>query len=160
MQSERIENALGAILQHIPETKQEASRMTTEQWAAFQNAATMCNALFEEMSGAICHNGTWILVGRQAAELVNNAAGALIVTLERAIESGSVPKKLLLALVEKLGLDATQELVVGRITALWERAEALRLEVENGGGSVNMLFEDDFAKETGNWPRPASYGVE
>jgi hypothetical protein len=72
----RVENALGAILQHIPETKQEASRMTTEQWAAFQDAATMCNTLFGEMSGAICHNATWIQVGREAAELVNNAAAA------------------------------------------------------------------------------------
>lgn len=71
----RIKSALWAILQHIPETKQEASRMTAEQWAAFQHAANMCNTLFEEMSGAIRHNGTWILVGRQAAELVNNAAG-------------------------------------------------------------------------------------
>jgi hypothetical protein len=72
----RVRNAIGAIVQHIPETKQEASRMTTEQWAAFQDPATMCNTLFGEMSGAICHNGTWILVGRQAAESVNNAVGA------------------------------------------------------------------------------------
>jgi len=72
----RVKNALEAILQHIPETKQEASRMTAKQWANFQDAASMCNTLLEEMSGAICHNGTWILVGREAAERVNNAATA------------------------------------------------------------------------------------
>ena len=82
---------------------------------------------------------------------------ALIVTLERAIESGSVSKKLLLELVEEFGLEDTQDLVGARTTVQWDRAEAMRLEVENGGGSVNMLFTDEFAKETGNWPRPAGY---
>ena len=50
--------------------------MTAEQWAAFQDAASMCEAIHAELAGLICHNATWILVGRQAAELVNNAVGA------------------------------------------------------------------------------------
>jgi hypothetical protein len=72
----RIENALGAILQHIPETKPEASRMTTQEWAKFQDAAAMCGAIHAELSGSVCHNGNWIYVGRQAAERVNNATAA------------------------------------------------------------------------------------
>ena len=72
----RVENALGAILQHIPETKQEAARMSAQQWARLQSAADKCNTIFEEMGGLIRHNGTGILVGRQAAELANNAVGA------------------------------------------------------------------------------------
>jgi hypothetical protein len=77
----RVENALCAILQHIPETKQEASRMTTEKCAAFQDAASMCEAIHAELTGLICHNGTWILVSRQAAELANNAVEARRVSL-------------------------------------------------------------------------------
>ena len=72
----RARNAIGAIVQHIPETKQEASRMTAEKWAAFQDAASLCGSVHAELAGLICHNGTWIPVGRQAAELVNNAAAA------------------------------------------------------------------------------------
>ena len=50
--------------------------------------------------------------------------------------------------------------MLSRTSAQWERADAMRLEVENDGGSVNMFFTDEFTKETGNWPRPAGYGVE
>ena len=73
----RIESALGAILQHIPETKQEASRMTTEQWKALQDAASMCGTVHSELAGLIYHNGTWVHVGRKAAKLVNNANYAI-----------------------------------------------------------------------------------
>jgi hypothetical protein len=146
----RIETALGAIVQHIPETQEEASGMTGEQWASFQDAASICNKIFKEMSGAIRHNGT---VGREAPEFVNNAAGALIVALEHAIESGSVPKKLFLALVEKFGLDVTQGLTLARINAFEERAEAVGKQRDDG----LVIFSDEFAQETGNWPRPAGY---
>jgi len=56
-----------------------------------------------------------------------------------------------------VAFERAQELVCARITALQERAEDLRRQVEEGGGSVNMLFTDEFAKETGNWPRPVDY---
>jgi hypothetical protein len=72
----RIGNALGAIVQRFPETRQEASRMTAEQWAAFQDAVSRCSAIHAELGGSICHGGTWFQVGRQAAERVNNATAA------------------------------------------------------------------------------------
>lgn len=71
---ERVEHALGALVQHFPETKQEAAKMTAQQWASFQSAVDKCNTLFEEIGGSIRHNGKWIHVGRMAAESVNNAA--------------------------------------------------------------------------------------
>ena len=83
--------------------------------------------------------------------------GELLEALQDAVNSGSLSKDLLLKLTEQFGLEAAQELVCARTTALRERAEALRLEEENGSGSVHMLFTDEFAKETGNWPRPADY---
>ena len=70
----RLENALSGLAQFAPETKQEAARMTAEQWTDFQGAASECYGIFEELHGSIRYNGTWIQVGRYLAELINNAA--------------------------------------------------------------------------------------
>ena len=78
---------------------------------------------------------------------------ALIVTLERTIESGSLPEKLLRELTKEFGLEATQNLVLERISTFEERAEAVGKQRDEG----LVLFSDEFAKETGNWPRPADY---
>jgi hypothetical protein len=69
----RLENALNGLAQFAPETKQEAAKMSTAQWGAFQDALGECYAIFEELHGSIRQNGTWIHVGRSAAEQVNNA---------------------------------------------------------------------------------------
>jgi hypothetical protein len=73
----RLEDALGAIVQHVPETKQEAASMTAGEWAAFQDAASLCIALHGELSGSIRRKGTWVQVGREAAERFNNAVADL-----------------------------------------------------------------------------------
>ena len=89
--------------------------------------------------------------GQKEPKIVTQST--LILTLERAVESGSVSKKLLLELVKEFGLKDTQDLVLARTTALYDRAEAMHEQVEAG----LVLFTDEFAKETGNWPRPADY---
>ena len=80
--------------------------------------------------------------------------GELLVALQDAVNSGSLSKDLLLKLTEQFGLEAAQELVYGRTSALKERAKALHRQVRK------VLFSEEFAKESGNWPRPAGYGVE
>jgi hypothetical protein len=81
------------------------------------------------------------------------AQAALIVALEHTIESDSLSEKLFRDLTEQFGLEATQELVIARINAFEERAEAVGNQRDKG----LVLFSDEFAKETGNWPRPADY---
>jgi len=73
----RLENALSGLAQLAPETKQEAAKMSAAQRGAFQDSLTDCYSIFEELSGSIRHNGTWIQVGRSAAEQINNAAERL-----------------------------------------------------------------------------------
>ena len=80
--------------------------------------------------------------------------GDLLEALQDAVNSGSLSKDLLLKLTEQFGLEAAQELVYGRTEAFKKRAKALHRRVRK------VLFSDEFAKETGNWPRPAGYGVE
>jgi hypothetical protein len=88
-----------------------------------------------------------------------NKQGALIVALQDAVNSGSLSKDLLLELTEQFGLEAAQELVLPRIEALKASAKALKASAKALHRRVRkVLFSDEFAKETGNWPRPASYG--
>ena len=143
----RLETALSALAQFVPETKKEASRMTAEQWTDFQDAANECIAIHTELGGDIRHNGTWIYVGRYAAEQVNNASyrrehlergGAIA----RALESGALSKDRLIELVRKFGLGATQEAAATLESALVERQEALAKH-------IGVLFSDKTAKALG-----------
>jgi hypothetical protein len=81
------------------------------------------------------------------------AQAALILTLERAVESGSLSEELFRELTEQFGLEAAQELVCSRSDAFEERAEALRDQRDKG----LVIFSDEFAKKVGAWPRWPGY---
>jgi hypothetical protein len=84
----RLANVLSGLASIAPETKQEASRMTTQQWASFQKTMGELYAVLEEVGGRIFLDGAWIQVGRFAAEQVNNAAAVRVNNAAYLIGSG------------------------------------------------------------------------
>jgi hypothetical protein len=81
----------------------------------------------------------------------------LVETLESAVETGKLSKKLLRELAQKFGLEATQEAAAACIHDKEECAEAMRREAAIVERHMGFLFSDEFAKKIGAWPRPAGY---
>ena len=74
--------------------------------------------------------------------------------------NASTLKKVLTVASKHFGLLTTQEAAVAHHSKLEQRQDDLKREARDLGHTMSFLFTEEFAKETGNWPRPAGYGEE